>query len=131
MHQRITMDSCSGDELLTELLEGQLDDELAATVTVHVEACVSCQERLKRLTNETNQYMKWGYFGDASTPWLTSVHLKAALTAQGALVKIRRMTSDFQAQRPNGRFPPSKAMSSCRSSGTAEWGSSTRHASNG
>ena len=35
------MDCCSGDELLTQLLEDQLDHIVAADVIAHVEACVS------------------------------------------------------------------------------------------
>ena len=70
------MDCCTGDELLTQLLEEQLDHDQAAPIIAHVETCVSCQERLKQLTNESCHFMKWGYFGDdESTPWIDSIRL--------------------------------------------------------
>jgi tRNA A-37 threonylcarbamoyl transferase component Bud32 len=69
------MDSCSGDELLEDLLEEKLDTDCIAAISAHVETCINCQERLKRLTRESIHYMKWGYFGNSlSAPWLTPAH---------------------------------------------------------
>ena len=68
------MDCCTGDELLTQLLEEQLDQDQAASIIEHVETCIACQERLIQLTSESCHFMKWGYFGDdESTPWMQSV----------------------------------------------------------
>ncbi len=66
---------CSGDELLTRMLEEDLDNGQSASISAHVETCIACQERLRQLTNQSPPYMDWGYFGDySSAPWLTSVH---------------------------------------------------------
>ncbi len=106
------MDCCSGDELLTQLLEDQLDHTLAVSITAHVEACVTCQERLRQLTVESTHYMKWGYFGnEPDTPWGTPVHLMEALGQKTPTGFVRTM-SDFAEPIPKARFPPSKATSS-------------------
>ena len=125
------MDCCSGEELLTQLLEDQLDQPLAAAITAHVEGCASCQERLRQLTIESTHYMRWGYFGnDRSTPWVTSVHAmdlfprnsrdQPASLAKEARLRERKRTADFR---------QSMATSSWPSLDTGEWASSTRHAS--
>ncbi len=62
------MDCCSGDELLTRLLEEQLDSAQAAPIIAHVETCTSCQERLRQLTSESCHYLNWEYFGHGGTP---------------------------------------------------------------
>ena len=65
------MDCCSGDELLRQLLEERLDPQTTAALSAHVETCVSCQERLKKLTSQSTDYLKWGYFGaDLEAPRL-------------------------------------------------------------
>ncbi len=106
MHQRMTMDCCSGDELLTQLLEDQLDHIVAADVIAHVEACVSCQERLRQLTSESTHYMKWGYFGpDRSTPWLTSVHFENDSAARQNLLRSSAPEVQFRGAGGDGGFP--------------------------
>jgi eukaryotic-like serine/threonine-protein kinase len=73
------MDCCSGDKLLTQLVEEQLDQAQAESIIAHVETCNSCQERLRQLTSESCHYMQWGYFGnDGSTPWHDDVRLESA-----------------------------------------------------
>jgi eukaryotic-like serine/threonine-protein kinase len=82
------MDCWTSDELLTQLLEEQLDDAQAAPIIAHVETCVSCQERLKELTSESCHFLKWGYFGDdGSTPRTESIECESA--APGLQRRVR------------------------------------------
>ncbi len=82
------MDCCTGDELLTQLLDEQLDHDQAASMIEHVETCIACQERLKQLTSESCHFMKWGYFGeDESTPWTESI--VSAQAANGLHQRLR------------------------------------------
>jgi serine/threonine protein kinase/Flp pilus assembly protein TadD len=70
------MDCCSGDELLRDLLDEKLEASAHAAISLHVETCSACQERLKRLTSRSTDYMKWGYFGaDLTARRLTRGHI--------------------------------------------------------
>jgi hypothetical protein len=87
----MTMDCCTGNELLTQLLEEQLDHDQAAPIIEHVETCITCQERLKQLTNESCHFMKWGYFGeDGSTPWMESIECENASAGLDPTIRSAR-----------------------------------------
>ena len=65
------MIGCSSNEVLSRLLEDQLDQEEHASIVEHVETCPSCQERLKDLTSDDSQLPGWGSFEESKTdPWL-------------------------------------------------------------
>ncbi len=83
------MDCGSGDELLTQLIEDQLDHAQAAAIIAHVETCTSCQERLSQLTSESCHYLKWRYFGtERSAPWLESGQPESASPGLEHTVKM-------------------------------------------
>ena len=64
------MIGCSSNEMLSRLLEDQLDQEEHASIVEHVETCPSCQERLKELTSDDSQLAGWGSFEGRATPIL-------------------------------------------------------------
>ena len=69
------MIGCSSNEMLSRLLEDQLDQEEHASIVEHVETCLSCQERLKDLTNDDSELDGWGSFEESNTdPWLAKDH---------------------------------------------------------
>lgn len=102
----MTMNCCSGDDLLTHLLEEQLDQAQAAPIITHVESCHSCQERLKQLTSESYHFLKWRYLGasvsaleHASAPGLTDTpSLEHPLTPGSSDAR-------FRGPSPGGGFP--------------------------
>jgi eukaryotic-like serine/threonine-protein kinase len=65
------MIGCSSNEMLSRLLEDQLDQDEHASIVEHVETCPRCQERLKELTSDGSQLAGWGAFdGSKTDPWL-------------------------------------------------------------
>src|SRR5262249_42950885 len=83
---------CSGDGMLTRLLEEELDGDELSSLVAHVESCPSCQERLRELTSDGSLVLDGGPYDldrDSSTdPWLNP-HLSAAPPAAGGLVPRR------------------------------------------
>jgi serine/threonine protein kinase/predicted Zn-dependent protease len=66
------MTGCSSDDILTRLLEEQLDAVEYAAIADHVESCACCQERLKELTSERSERIHLACYDSASTnPWLS------------------------------------------------------------
>ena len=72
------MIGCSSNEMLSRLLEDQLDQEEHASIVEHVETCPSCQERLKDLTNDDSHLPAWDSFEENKTdPWLARENVGA------------------------------------------------------
>jgi eukaryotic-like serine/threonine-protein kinase len=103
------MIGCSSNEMLSRLLEDQLDREEHASIVDHIETCPSCQERLKDLTSDDSQLPGWGSFEESNTdPWFakdshpSSACVGRQFFATGSEALYRRFSAEtFEANFPN------------------------------
>jgi eukaryotic-like serine/threonine-protein kinase len=101
---------CSGDGMLTRLLEEQLDGDELTSLVAHIESCSSCQERLKELTSDGSLRLEggpWEFHRDShqTDPWLTT---NPPADSPAARPRVPRRPADpSEASANEGTFDPS------------------------
>jgi serine/threonine protein kinase/Tfp pilus assembly protein PilF len=104
------MIGCSSDEVLARLLDEQLNVDEQSAISAHVQACATCQERLKELTNEGSECIGWRPSESyVSLPWVAEDGESIALgpISGPTLSRLfsRARLKSIERDKPGAEFP--------------------------